>query len=81
MAMSLIALSMVLIHAAIFGIVYEPDEGTAAHVFQLLLAAQLPVVAYFVIRWLPHAPGRTLQVFALQVLAALAAITAAFFFT
>lgn len=34
LVMSLLALGMVLIHFAIFGIVEETDEGTAAHIFQ-----------------------------------------------
>jgi hypothetical protein len=50
LAMSLAALLMVLGHAAIFGVVHEADEGTAAHVFQLLMAAQVPVVAFFAIK-------------------------------
>ena len=81
LAMSLAALAMVLGHAAIFGIVHEADEGTAAHIFQLLMAAQLPVVAFFAINWLPRAPRRTLQILALQTGAALAAIVAVFFLT
>ena len=36
LAMSLVALAMVLVHFAIFGIVNEIDEGTAAHIFQLV---------------------------------------------
>jgi hypothetical protein len=64
-----------------FGVVHEADEGTAAHVFQLLMAAQVPVVAFFAVKWLPRAPGPTLQVLALQGVAALAAIAAAFFLT
>ena len=51
-AMSLATLVLVLGHAAIFGIVHDADEGTAAHVFQLLLAAQTPLVAFFALRWL-----------------------------
>ena len=39
LVMSLVALSMVLVHFAIFGIVEETDEGTAAHIFQLLIVA------------------------------------------
>jgi len=81
MAMSLTALGLVLGHAAIFGIVHEADEGTAAHVFQLLMAAQMPVVAFFAIKWLGRAPRQTLQLFALHVGAALAAIAAVVFLT
>jgi hypothetical protein len=81
LAMSLIALAMVLVHAAIFGIVHEGDEGTAAHIFQLLMVAQIPVVAFFAIKWMPRAPRQTLQILALQAAAALAAITSVVFLT
>ena len=62
-------------------LVHEADEGTAAHIFQLLLAAQVPLVAFFAFRWLPLAPRQTLSIIALQVSAALAAIGAAFLLT
>lgn len=81
LAMSLVALAMVLGHAAIFGVVHEADEGTAAHIFQLLMVAQVPIVAFFAIKWLPRAPRQTLLVLALQSGAALAAIVAVFFLT
>jgi len=81
LAMSLAALAMVLGHAAIFGVVHEADEGTAAHIFQLLMAAQVPIVAFFALKWLARAPRQTLQVLALQAAAALAAIAAVFFLT
>ena len=81
LAMSLAALAMVLGHAAIFGVVHEADEGTAAHVFQLLMAAQVPIVAFFALKWLARAPRQTLQVLALQAAAALAAIAAVLFLT
>jgi len=45
---------MVLGHAAIYGIVHETDEGPAAHIFQILMAAQVPVVAFFAIKWGCH---------------------------
>ena len=65
LAMSLAALTLVLGHAAIFGIVHEADEGTAAHVWQILMAAQLPIVAYFILKWLPRRTRESLQVLAL----------------
>ena len=65
LGMSLAALILVLGHAAIFGIVHETDEGTAAHVWQVLMAAQLPIVAYFMLKWLPRRPREALQVLAL----------------
>jgi len=81
LAMSFAALAMVLGHAAMFGVVHEADEGTAAHIFQLLMAAQVPVVAFFAIKWLPRAPRQALKVLALQGGAALAAIAAVYFLT
>lgn len=81
LAMSFAALAMVLAHAVIFGVVHEADEGTAAHIFQLLMVAQVPVVAFFALEWLPRAPRQTLQVLALQAGAAFAAIAAVVFLT
>ena len=81
LAMSLAALALVLGHAAMYGIVHEADEGTPAHLFQLLMAAQVPVVAFFAIKWLPRTPRQTLQVLALQAGATLAAFAAVFFLT
>ena len=65
LGMSLAALTLVLGHAAIFGIVHEADEGAAAHIWQILTAAQLPIVAYFMFKWLPRRPRESLQVLAL----------------
>ncbi len=73
LAMSLTALAIVLMHIARFGIARQPDEGGDAHLFQLLMAVQLPIIAYFAIRWLPQAPGQALVVLALQALAFVAA--------
>ena len=72
LAMSLIGLALIVGHVATSGVVRETDEGTAAHLWQLLMAAQVPVVAAFAIRWLPRAPMQALLVLAIQVLAVLA---------
>ncbi len=80
-AMSATALLMVLVHAAAFGVVHEVDEGSAAHVFQLLMAGQVPLVAYFAVKWVPRDPGRALGVLVLQAAAALAAIAAVYWLT
>ena len=81
LAMSLVALIMVLVHAAKFGVVHEADEGTAAHIFQILMAAQVPVVAYYAIKWLPRSPTQALQVLALQAATVLLAIVAVLLLT
>jgi len=77
-AMSLVALATVLGSVAIFGVVRGGDEGTAAHIFQLLIAAQVPIVAYFVIKWVPRAPRQALMVLALQFAAGIAALAPVF---
>ena len=77
-AMSLAALALLLGHIAIYGIVRGGDEGATAHVFQLLIAAQVPVVAYFSIKWLPRAPREALPVLAVQAAAAIAALAPVF---
>jgi hypothetical protein len=72
-AMSVAALALVLGNVAIFGVVHEADEGAAAHLWQLLMAGQVPVIAYFALKWLPQYPGQALRVLALQAVAAVAA--------
>lgn len=74
MGMSLVALGLVIGHLAIYGAGRQADEGTAAHLFQLLLVAQAPIVAFFAIRWVPRAPRTGLQVLALQMAAAIVAV-------
>ena len=72
--MSLLALATLLVAFVTGGLVRETDEGTAAHVWQLLMGGQIPIVAYFAIRWLPQAPRQALYVLALQVGLVLAAL-------
>jgi hypothetical protein len=79
LVMSFAALALVLGHVALFGAVREADEGTAAHLWQLLMAGQIPIVAFFVLKWLPQAPRQALLVLALQSGAALAALAPVFF--
>ncbi|MGA8278688.1 MAG: hypothetical protein WB784_10900 [Rhodanobacteraceae bacterium] len=78
-AMSLVALGVVLTHIVLFGTAREPDEGAAAHLWQLLMAGQLPIVLFFAIRWLPRAPRCALPVLALQAAAAVAALAPVYF--
>ncbi len=78
LAMSFAALAIVLVHIAISGVAREADERTAAHLWQLLMAGQLPVVAFFVIKWLPQSPRQALLILALQAGAALAALAPVF---
>ncbi len=78
-AMSLLALATIALHIARFGTAREPDEGAAAHIWQLLMAAQVPVIAYFAIQWLPRAPREATLVLALQIGTMLAALAPVYF--
>jgi hypothetical protein len=44
-AISLVALALVLGHIVLFGGVHEADEGAIAHIWQLLMAVQVPIIA------------------------------------
>jgi len=78
-AMSLAALALLLLVLATgVGVAHDGDEGTAAHLWQLLMAGQLPVVGYFIVRWLPSAPHERLVVLAAQLGAGLAAAAPVF---
>lgn len=81
LVMSLIALVMVLVHASIFGIVNEADEGTLAHIFQILMIIQLPIAAYFLLRYLPTQPKQASKVIALQASAWITAIASVLWLT
>ena len=78
-AMSAAALAVVLVSVVFFGVVREADEGTAAHLWQLLIAGQLPVVAFFVFKWLPLAPRAAVPVLAIQAVAFLVALAPVYF--
>jgi hypothetical protein len=73
-AMSLCALGTVLLFIAGHGTAPQADEGAAAHIWQLLMAAQSPIVVFFAIKWMPQSPRQAAPILALQVGAALAAM-------
>jgi hypothetical protein len=79
MAMSLAAFAVVVGYVAIFGAARQADEGAVAHIWQLLVGAQLPLIAFFMIKWLPRAPHAVWRIAALQVVAALVAIAPVYF--
>ena len=78
LGMSSLALCLVVGHIAIFGVARQPDEGAEAHLWQLLMAGQLPVILFFAIVWLPRHPRQALLVLLLQLVAALAAAAPVF---
>jgi hypothetical protein len=76
--MSLAALTIVVIYLALYGTEPQTDEGTAAHIWQMLMALQLPIILWFAFVRVPRAPRRALPILALQVAAALAAVAPIF---
>jgi len=71
--MSLGAIALVAGVISVYGVVRESDEGTAAHVWQLLMVGQIPLLAIFALKWLPRERGPALTVLAVNLVAALAA--------
>ena len=54
LALSLCALTLVLVATQILGAGHDPDEGTPAHLFQLLMLVQAPIILFFAVKWLPQ---------------------------
>jgi hypothetical protein len=77
-AMSLSALATVLGFLAFHGPAPQSDEGAAAHIWQILMACQVPIVLFFAFRWVPQSPRQAVPILALQVGAALAAMAPVF---
>ncbi len=78
--MSLVIVAMEIVLLNTFPIVHEVDEGTAAHLFQLLLAGQFPIILFFAAKWLPRAPKQALYVLVVQLIAGLTACFPVFYF-
>jgi len=71
LAMSFVALAMIVVFVAINGFASSGngDEGAPARIFQLIMVAQLPIAGYFAVKWLPKQPKQSLMVLALQAVA------------
>src|SRR5689334_10613210 len=78
LVMSFVALATVLLYVLIFGPAPQSDEGIAAHIWQILMAGQIPIIAFFAVRWLPRTPRDALLVLALQGGAAVMALAPVF---
>ena len=76
--MSLLALMIVAVHVAVYGAAREVDEGTAAHLWQMLMAFQVPLIAFFAIKWLPRQSRAAVGILALQAMAGIAAAAPVF---
>lgn len=68
--MSLCAFALVVGSIAMHGgaeLKRQTDEGTAAHIWQLLMAGQLPILALFAFKWLRRDPKAGMSILALQM--------------
>lgn len=77
-ALSLAALATVATALLLQGPAPQADEGTAAHLWQLCMGAQVPIILYFALRWVPQSPRQALPILALQLAAAVAAMAPVF---
>ena len=67
--MSLLAFALVLATVTLWGARRQPDEGAAAHVWQLLMIGQLPVLAWFAWSSLRRAPRAAFLILVIQAAA------------
>jgi hypothetical protein len=78
MAFSAAAVALIVFQVARHGTAPQADEGAAAHLWQLLMAAELPLVGWFALRALPEAPRPALAVLALHGAGIVAALLPVF---
>lgn len=50
-------------------VIRQPDEGTVAHLFQILMPVQVVIIGAFAVSWLPKRPLAAAEVLCLQVAA------------
>jgi hypothetical protein len=74
LVMSLAAFLLIIAVLSTAGITHQRDEGAPARIFQLLIALQIPIIAFFALKWLPKSPRPSLLVLLLQIGAASAAV-------
>lgn len=73
---SFAATMLVLVHRSLTLSGDESEVATFSQAFRVILALQIPLVLYFLYRWLPRKPNDALRVLAMQAVAALVAIVA-----
>ncbi len=64
--------------ASILTGVHDSDEGTAAHLFQIFIPLQVPIIAFFGLTWMPRSRRAALEVLALQIGLALVPVAIVF---
>lgn len=79
MVLSLAALALLTGRLVTVGIARHGDEGAFAHLWQLLMAGQLPAIAWFALRGLHVAPRAARVVLSIQIALFLAAVAPVYF--
>ena len=77
-AMSLGAVATIVAFIAMHGTAPQADEGAAAHIWQLLMATQAPIIIFFAAKWVPVSPRLAMPILAVQIAAALLALAPVF---
>ena len=78
--MSLTALALVL-GSLLSGVGRQADEGPTAHLFQMLVVGQLPVLAFFGLKWLRKEPRAAFTIMAAQAVALALALFPVWYFS
>ncbi len=66
MLMSAMAVVLVIGHYMLYGEDRDADEGTAAHLFQMLLVLQIPIIFAFLVKWFPKERHQVLWILAME---------------
>ena len=72
--MSIGALVLVGVQIAMHGTQPERDGGALAHLWQMLVLGQIPVIGFFVFRWLRAYPRQGTTILAAKLLAVASAL-------
>ncbi len=66
--MSFASLALVVAGISLYGVsgLRQPEEGAVAHTWQLLMVIQIPVLLFFVVKWMPRAAKRAIPILILQ---------------
>jgi hypothetical protein len=75
---SFAAMATIVIHVSRYGTDPQPDEGAAAHIWQLLMVLNVLAIGVFAATALPRAPRAAGIVLALQITAIVAAAAPVF---
>jgi hypothetical protein len=76
---SLAALALVLTYAATSGVAAHEEEGLPARLFQVLMLAEIALIAVFAARWPPARPRQAGRILVAQVFVASLPIVAVLF--